>query len=171
MTVPTQTSARLVPDKGLEPLRLAARESRSRVSANSANPANNWGELNWLSYSRRTFLLSKEKFVVLYTTPSPQDSSYKVSFQETLSLLKPEFRKHLYSALSQLEVRKRNSRQSLQCAPSDISPSFTPGVEFLLIFAKYGTQRKIKRFVWLNFIGYISVSLPFSRWMQRLLRL
>lgn len=50
----------MVPDKGLEPLRLAAREPKSRVSANSANPANNWGELNWLSYSRRTFLLSKE---------------------------------------------------------------------------------------------------------------
>ena len=67
--------------------------------------------------------------------PSPQSSSYKVGFQVTLSLLKPEFRRHLYSALSQLEVRERNPRQSLQRAPSDISPSFTPGVEFLLIFA------------------------------------
>ena len=75
----------MVPDKGLEPLRLAAREPKSRVSANSANPANNWGELNWLSYSRRTFLLSLKNFVVLYTTPTPQGSSYKVSFQGTHS--------------------------------------------------------------------------------------
>ena len=53
--------------------------------ANSGIPANNWGELNWLSYSRRTFLLSLKNFVVLYTTPTPQGSSYKVSFQGTHS--------------------------------------------------------------------------------------
>ena len=67
--------------------------------------------------------------------PSPQGSSYKVSFQETLSLLKPAFRRNLYLAFSLHEVRKRNARQSLQYAPSSILPSFTPGVEFLLIFA------------------------------------
>ena len=66
--------------------------------------------------------------------PSPQGFLYKVSFQETLALLKPEFRRHLYSALSRPEVRERNPRQSLQCAPSDISPSFTPGVESSLFF-------------------------------------
>ena len=67
--------------------------------ANSGIPAFNCGELNWLSYSRRTFLLSKENLWFLYTTPTPQGSSYKVSFQETLSLLKPVFRRHLYFSI------------------------------------------------------------------------
>ena len=109
--------ALLVPDKGLEPLRLAAREPKSRVSANSANPANNWGELNWLSYSRRTFLLSKE-FCGFYI----QCLHHKAFCIKWVSR-KPSLFSNLYFvdifilAFSWLEVRKRNTRQSLQHDP------------------------------------------------------
>lgn len=55
--------------------------------------------------------------VVLYATPTPLGSPHKVSFQATLSLLKPTFHRHLYFAFSLLGVRQRNARQSLPYGP------------------------------------------------------
>ena len=160
----------LVPDKGLEPLRLAAREPKSRVSANSANPANNWGELNWLSYSRRTFLLSKEICGFYIRRLHHKALHIKWVSREPV-LLKPVFRRHLYFSILVAWSEETQYSAISSIRSQQHTAFFYSWSRVLANICQYGTQRKIKRFVWLNFIGYISVSLPFSRWMQRLLRL